>query len=949
MSTFYAIDTFAGDGSTKQFDLTFEYIERDHVSVVLVAADETETTLTVVTTGDPADGEYKWVDDEKIEVGTAPASGETIKIQRDTPDDDQIVQWADGTYIIAEDLNTSDKQWLYNLQEVDDKLGVLDGTVEGEAVKEITGVKPIQVDGSEDQKPELSVDYADTSKDPNTLDADDELISQKAADAAFSQVVGDGSAYPGSGKTGKKGKLRIDDTGAEVKAYFWNDSDAWQEIATKGDQGDTGPAPGLQDPATSVTNVDVDSDGNPQDATVEIKQDARKDLLFEFGIPVGKTGAKGDKGDRGQGLAVNDTIDYEGPPTYSATTRNGWLVIDSNLDAWYSDGTDWENIGQVKGPKGDKGDAFTYDDFTQDQLDGLKGDQGDAATIKVNPNTITGDAGTDAKVENTGDENDAEFRFTIPRGDKGVKGDAFEYSDFTQEQLDGLEGPKGDAATVDVDDSTTTGAAGSLAKVENVGTTSAAKFKFTIPRGNKGDKGDAGAAFRYKGEVDTRDDLPTTGNEEADSYIVLDTDEIATWVLGVDGADDRWVYIDRLVGPAGPAPGLQDPATSVVNVELKDDGEPGAATISIDQDTDGDLKFNFGLPVGKTGAKGDKGNNATVDVSANTVTGDAGTDASVENTGTTSAAVFKFTIPRGNKGDKGDAATVDVDSTVVTGDAGTDAAVENTGDTSAAVFKFTIPKGDKGDKGNSGGTFDDAPSDGKTYSRKDGDWVAGGGTPTGGILMWPTTTLPDGFLECDGSAVSRDTYSELYDIIGDDYGNGDGSTTFNVPDCRGEFVRGWADSGSVDSGRGIGSKQSAANVAHGHSVSVSGDGSHSHGGSFSVSGSVHSDSHSHSGNTNNQGAHDHRWGATTFKGQVGSSFDALDNPNNSQSGKAASTSNTGGHDHRINVDSDSHSHGWSGSVSGSTSNQGHSHSISQSNEGSEGRPRNIAFMFIIAI
>ena len=950
MSTFYAIDSFAGDGSTTSFDLTFKYIERSHVTVTRIASDETETNLTVVTSGDPGDDEYKWSDDDTIEVGKAPASGETLKIKRNTPDDDQIVKWTDGTYIIAEDLNTSDKQWLYNLQEVDDKLGVLDGTVEGEAVKKITGVKPVQVDDTKDQEPEISVDYANSSKDPNTLNLDDELISQKAAFDAFSQLIGNGSGYPASGKTGLDGKLRIDNTGAEPELYFWK-TDKWLQVRVKGDTGDTGPAPGLQSPATSVTNVDVDSDGNPQAATVNIKQDAKKDLLFEFGIPVGKTGAKGDKGDRGNGLAVNDVIDYVGPPKYDASTRNGWLVIDKDLDAWYSDGSDWTNIGQVKGPKGDKGDPFTYDDFTQDQLNGLKGPKGDAATVDVD-STTTLAAGSDAKVTNTGTTSAAKFKFEIPRGDKGAKGDAFEYSDFTQDQINGLKGPKGDAATCDVDASTTTGAAGSLAKVENVGTTSAAKFKFTIPRGDKGAKGDAGAAFRYKGEVQTRNDLPTENNKEADTYIVLDTDEIATWVLGVDGAADRWVYIDRLQGPAGPAPGLQDPATSVTNVALKDDGEPGAATVSIDQNDDKDLKFNFGIPVGKTGAKGDTGAGATVDVSKNTVTGNAGTDAKVENTGNTKDAVFKFTIPRGDKGNKGDAATVDVDSTV-TGAAGTNASVTNEGTTSAAKFKFTIPKGDKGDKGDDGGTFNDAASDGKIYARKNAAWVeVSSGLPAGAIVMWPNGSVPTGFLECDGSAVSRTTYSDLFTVIGTDYGNGDGSSTFNVPDCRGEFVRGWADSGSVDSGRQMGSKQDAQNKDHGHGVSISGNGNHSHdNGSLGVSGHTEGDGkHKHwAGCIGTTGEHQHFWSCSTYNVDGGGAAAALDNPSNQDGGNKGSwTTFQGDHRHDIETGDEGHSHGWSGSINGRTADNSHSHSISQSNDGSEGRPRNIAFMFIIS-
>ena len=55
------------------------------------------------------------------------------------------------------------------------------------------------------------------------------------------------------------------------------------------------------------------------------------------------------------------------------------------------------------------------------------------------------------------------------------------------------------------------------------------------------------------------------------------------------------------------------------------------------------------------------------------------------------------------------------------------------------------------------------------------------GTATGTILPWSAASLPSGFLECDGTAVSRSTYSALFAIVGTTYGAGDGSTTFNTP------------------------------------------------------------------------------------------------------------------------------------------------------------------------
>jgi microcystin-dependent protein len=60
-------------------------------------------------------------------------------------------------------------------------------------------------------------------------------------------------------------------------------------------------------------------------------------------------------------------------------------------------------------------------------------------------------------------------------------------------------------------------------------------------------------------------------------------------------------------------------------------------------------------------------------------------------------------------------------------------------------------------------------------------FVLANGVPTGGLVMWSTNTAPNGFLLCDGAAVSRTTYAALFAIVGTTFGAGDNSTTFNVP------------------------------------------------------------------------------------------------------------------------------------------------------------------------
>ena len=68
-------------------------------------------------------------------------------------------------------------------------------------------------------------------------------------------------------------------------------------------------------------------------------------------------------------------------------------------------------------------------------------------------------------------------------------------------------------------------------------------------------------------------------------------------------------------------------------------------------------------------------------------------------------------------------------------------------------------------------------------------------TPTGSLMPYAGSTAPTGYLLCNGSAVSRTTYADLFGIIATDYGSGDGSTTFNIPDLRGRVIAGKDDMG----------------------------------------------------------------------------------------------------------------------------------------------------------
>ena len=187
--------------------------------------------------------------------------------------------------------------------------------------------------------------------------------------------------------------------------------------------------------------------------------------------------------------------------------------------------------------------------------------------------------------------------------------------------------------------------------------------------------------------------------------------------------------------------------------------------------------------------------------------------------------------------------------------------------------------------------------------------------PSGAVMNFAMLTAPSGWLKADGSAVSRSTYSSLFSAIGTTFGNGNGSTTFNLPDLRGEFIRGWDDGRGVDSGRAFGSNQSSQNEAHSHSGSTNSAGSHSHSGSTSSVGNHTHNMQNFAEGPLGGGKRGHRaWDDRFIHNQ--------------------STGGGGSHSHSLSINSaGSHVHSFSTNSSG----------------GNESRPRNIALLTCIKI
>ena len=94
--------------------------------------------------------------------------------------------------------------------------------------------------------------------------------------------------------------------------------------------------------------------------------------------------------------------------------------------------------------------------------------------------------------------------------------------------------------------------------------------------------------------------------------------------------------------------------------------------------------------------------------------------------------------------------------------------------------------------------------------KKDIEGKVAQAAPSGQIAFFAGSSAPAGWLKANGAAVSRTAYAALFAVIGTTYGAGDGSTTFNLPDLRGEFMRGWDDGRGIDRGRAFGSAQGDA-------------------------------------------------------------------------------------------------------------------------------------------
>ncbi len=195
---------------------------------------------------------------------------------------------------------------------------------------------------------------------------------------------------------------------------------------------------------------------------------------------------------------------------------------------------------------------------------------------------------------------------------------------------------------------------------------------------------------------------------------------------------------------------------------------------------------------------------------------------------------------------------------------------------------------------------------------------SGGGVvmPTGAMLEYGGATAPAGWLLCDGAAVSRTTYAALYAVLGNTYGAGDGSTTFNVPDRRDRV------------GVGAGSTYARGATGGAATATTSLNGLHSHGASgtteFTALTVAQMPAHQHTGTTDGAGIHNHALPLSAIAaggGNPGFSAGNLYEP----TGPINNTENNGLHSHNFTTNYQGSGEGHLHAIS---PNGEHSHTVS---------------------
>ena len=627
---------------------------------------------------------------------------------------------------------------------------------------------------------------------------------------------------------------------------------------------------------TTVTVGTVTTGAEGTDVTI-VNSGDEFDAVLDFTIPVGDTGTAAT-------ISVG-TVTTGDPGTSAA-------VINS--------GTSQDAVLNFTIPEGEQG------------IQGIQGIQGEAATVAVGT-TTTGTPGDPASVTNSGTANDAVFNFVIPEGLKGDKGDTGDT---------GATGATGADITDLVADLDANGF-----KLTNVGEPSAdtdAATKSYV------DNAIEGLSWKDSANLLSTSNTPLTGSTATlviDGHSALDSTDsgyrIVLTAQSTTSENGIYVYSDNGTTYTLSRSTDADTYEELIgaSVFIKEGTLYGQTAwlqtnhylTSFSGQTwvqfSGLAQLEAGVGLTKTGN--------TLDLDDTAVTPGTYTlsEITVDQQGRITAA-STGSIPSGivTTSDTGTVtSTMIADGTIVDADVNASAAIAATkvqGTTpSGGTANQVLKKVDGTDYNTTWGTIagavyqPSAPSTPQTGDVwVDSDAVAGVlnqndyltkndfelfTTPIGGVTTFAGTASPSNkWAICDGTAVSRTTYSTLFTVIGTTYGVGDGTTTFNLPNLKGRVVVG------VDAAQTEFDALGETGGAKTHTLTSSEIPAHSHPNTASFSGS--------SGTTSNPGDHTHAYGRRTTGAGGFASGTGIPPHNASPSGPdfdAGPTAGAGNHAH----------------------------------------------------
>lgn len=373
------------------------------------------------------------------------------------------------------------------------------------------------------------------------------------------------------------------------------ESALWTLIAQKGDQGI----------AATIEVGTVTTLAAGSEATVTNVGSA-EEAVFNFAIPQGAKGEKGDKGDPFEIFRTYTTV-AEMEADAANVPDGKFLMIAGDVEE--------VDTGKLYVKAGD-----TFDFITD--LSGAQGIKGEAATVAVG-NIRTVGASEQANVTNSGSEHNAVFDFDIPRGttftpavsEDGVISWSNDGGLENPAEID-ITGPEGKAATIAVNPVVEVLEAGATGSVVNEGDANAAVFKFSLPQGVKGDKGDAATVEvlpTVTGAAGTQASVENKGDTSAAKFeFTVPKGATFTPAISAEG-DVSWTNDANLVNPTTvnvrgatytPAvasngdlswtndKGLANPAT--VNIQGPK-GDEGQSILSAEVDDNGHLKITYGF------------------------------------------------------------------------------------------------------------------------------------------------------------------------------------------------------------------------------------------------------------------------------------------------------------------------------------------------------------------